>query len=91
LNPAFHNRLNTQLIGLEGRTARGGRDSINHAPGAHDDVANAAAGSLTLAVGVLSKAEEWARFGRECNIEPALGGLPQSAILYGARRGGGLI
>jgi hypothetical protein len=28
------------------RTARGGRDSIDHAPGAHDDAANAAAGVL---------------------------------------------
>jgi hypothetical protein len=37
-------RLSAQIIGLERRTARGGRDSIDHAPGAHDDVANAAAG-----------------------------------------------
>ena len=39
-------RLRTQFLGLERRTARGGRDSIDHAPGAHDDVANAAAGVL---------------------------------------------
>ena len=39
-------RLSAQLIGLERRTARGGRDSIDHAPGAHDDVANAVAGVL---------------------------------------------
>ena len=39
-------RLVAQLCGLERRTARGGRDSIDHAPGAHDDVANAAAGVL---------------------------------------------
>jgi hypothetical protein len=38
--------LITQLCSLERRTARGGRDSIDHAPGAHDDVANAAAGAL---------------------------------------------
>ncbi|MCJ2138456.1 hypothetical protein [Methylobacterium sp. E-066] len=38
--------LITQLVMLERRTARGGRDSIDHAPGAHDDVANAAAGVL---------------------------------------------
>jgi hypothetical protein len=44
-------RLKSQLIGLERRTARAGRDSVDHAPGAHDDVANAAAGALTLAVG----------------------------------------
>ena len=35
-----HDRLVTQLTSLERRTARGGRDSIDHAPGAHDDIAN---------------------------------------------------
>ena len=39
-------RLVTQLCGLERRTARGGRDSIDHGPGGHDDVANAVAGVL---------------------------------------------
>ena len=34
-------RLIAQLCSLERRTARGGRDSIDHAPGAHDDLANA--------------------------------------------------
>ena len=43
-----NNRLVAQLVGLERRTARGGRDSIDHAPGAHDDIANAAAGVLSL-------------------------------------------
>ena len=42
-------RLHAQLVGLERRTARGGRDSIDHAPGAHDDLANASAGVLVLA------------------------------------------
>jgi len=41
-------RLTAQLCGLERRTARGGRDSIDHAPGAHDDLANAVAGALLL-------------------------------------------
>lgn len=41
-------RLSSQLVGLERRVARGGRDSIDHAPGSHDDVANAAAGALLL-------------------------------------------
>ena len=41
-------RLATQLCGLERRTGRGGRDSIDHSPGSHDDVANAAAGALLL-------------------------------------------
>jgi hypothetical protein len=44
--------LASQLCGLERRTARGGKDSIDHAPGgAHDDVANSAAGALLLAMG----------------------------------------
>ena len=41
-------RLSGQLCGLERRTARGGRDSIDHAPGAHDDVANVVAGALLM-------------------------------------------
>jgi hypothetical protein len=39
-------RLSAQLTGLERRTARSGRDSIDHAPGGHDDLANAVAGCL---------------------------------------------
>ena len=39
-------RLAAQLAGLERRTARGGRDSIDHPPGGHDDLINAAAGAL---------------------------------------------
>jgi hypothetical protein len=39
-------RLSTQLTGLERRTARSGKDSIDHAPGGHDDLANAVAGVL---------------------------------------------
>jgi len=44
-----HHRLETQLVGLERRVSRGGRETIEHAPGGHDDVANAAAGALVLA------------------------------------------
>lgn len=39
-------RLTDQLCGLERRTIRGGRDSIDHRPDGHDDVINAAAGAL---------------------------------------------
>jgi hypothetical protein len=42
-------RLISQLCSLERRVGRGGRDSIDHPVGAHDDVANAAAGALLLA------------------------------------------
>jgi hypothetical protein len=44
-------RLIAQLSGLERRTARAGKDSIDHGPGAHDDVANAAAGAIVAAMG----------------------------------------
>jgi hypothetical protein len=44
-----HPRLVSQLCALERRTARGGRESIDHPPNGHDDIANAAAGALTLA------------------------------------------
>jgi hypothetical protein len=39
-------RISTQLCGLERRTARSGKDSIDHIPGGHDDLANATAGCL---------------------------------------------
>lgn len=45
-------RLAVQLCSLERRTARGsGRDSIDHAPGGHDDLANSVCGALLLATG----------------------------------------
>ncbi len=42
-------RLASQFCGLERRTSRSGRDSIDHAPGGHDDLCNVAAGALLLA------------------------------------------
>ncbi len=42
-------RLIAQLLGLERNTSRGGKDSIDHARGGHDDVANAVAGALLSA------------------------------------------
>jgi hypothetical protein len=45
-----HKVLRAQLEGLERRVARGGRDSVDHPPGARDDVANAAAGALVTAL-----------------------------------------
>jgi hypothetical protein len=43
-----NDRLVTQLVGLERRTARGGRDSIDHPPGGHDDAVNSVAGVVSL-------------------------------------------
>ena len=42
-------KMVNQLVSLERRTTRGGRDSVDHAPGAHDDIANAVAGAAVLA------------------------------------------
>jgi hypothetical protein len=42
-------RLAAQLASLERRTSPGGRDRVDHGPGGHDDLANAAAGAITLA------------------------------------------
>ena len=39
-------RLVAQLCALERRTSRAGKDSIDHPPNAHDDLANACAGAL---------------------------------------------
>jgi hypothetical protein len=42
-------RLVAQLCSLERRTSRAGKDSIDHVPGGHDDIANAVAGATALA------------------------------------------
>jgi len=58
-------RLTAQLCGLERRTARGGRDSIDHSPGAHDDLANVVAGVLVATVGKLGALEIWMKLGED--------------------------
>jgi hypothetical protein len=49
-------RLISQLCGLERRTGSSGRDSVDHARGAHDDVINAAAIALCAAAKPLDPA-----------------------------------
>jgi hypothetical protein len=44
-----HSDLLRELRGLERRVGKEGRDRVDHRPGAHDDVANAAAIALVLA------------------------------------------
>jgi len=44
-----HQRLVAQLCGLERRTSRAGKDSIDHPPGSKDDVCNSVAGAVALA------------------------------------------
>lgn len=43
-----HDRLVAQLVGLERRTARSGKDSIDHGPGGFDDLCNVVAGLSSL-------------------------------------------
>lgn len=45
-----HPRLIAQLVGLERRVSRSGKDSIDHAPGGHDDLANVVAGVIVGAL-----------------------------------------
>ena len=56
-----HPRLIAQLCSLERRTARGGRDSIDHGPRGHDDLANVLAGVAYALLGkpVLEEAGIW--------------------------------
>jgi hypothetical protein len=44
-----HPKSIAQFCGLERRTARSGKDSVDHAPGGHDDLANSVAGVAALA------------------------------------------
>jgi len=47
-------RLHGQLLGLERRTSRAGKDSIDHGPHGQDDVVNAAMGACVLAAQPMS-------------------------------------
>jgi hypothetical protein len=60
-----HSRLVAQLVGLERRTARSGRDLIAEPPGGHDDVCNSAAGVLVQVAGEMDEIEVWIRCGRD--------------------------
>ncbi|MCV2872598.1 hypothetical protein OEZ71_09830 [Defluviimonas sp. WL0050] len=48
-------KMERQLIALERRTSRSGRDSIDHPPGGHDDRANAVAGVVAYANGTANR------------------------------------
>jgi hypothetical protein len=42
-------RMVAQFVGLERRTARGSRDTVDHSRGSHDDICNVVCGALTTA------------------------------------------
>ena len=54
-----NNTLRRQLVSLERRTTRGGKDSIDHSPGAKDDLANAVCGALVYAGKSLGDPNFW--------------------------------
>ena len=82
-------RLQNQLTALERRTARGGRDSIDHAPGAHDDLANAVAGALVLVAGKSDPMALWRRLGGfiedDCDEVAAKSAVVLTAEAYARR------
>jgi hypothetical protein len=53
-------QLTNQLCNLERRTARGGKDSIDHPPNGHDDLANVVAGVMACK-GKIKEAGVWGR------------------------------
>jgi hypothetical protein len=64
-------RLVNQLVALERRTSRSGRDSIDHPAGGHDDRANVIAGLMV----VRERRPVYAVFGTYGNhVEPSYGG-----------------
>jgi hypothetical protein len=76
-------RLISQFHGLERRTARGGKDSIDHGPGSHDDIANAVAGAIVLA----------SHHVRQLNFHPPITGPSRSEWVaqYGFGMAGGAL
>jgi hypothetical protein len=64
-----HPKAITQICALERRTARGGRDSIDHPSNAHDDVANALAGAVCGTAIAQGGAEGWLEFYRRLSEE----------------------
>jgi hypothetical protein len=82
-----HPRLTAQLCGLVRHTARGGRDTIDHVRGSHDDLANAAAGALTLAKGRSRRGGATLPVLGHFPLPPGSGGWGRPAPDYPAVRG----
>lgn len=79
--------VTSELIGLERRTARSGKDSINHPPNGHDDAINSVAGALLLAVTATGRRmvrfspEAIARFSRpDARTQARLNGSSGSSV-----------
>jgi hypothetical protein len=63
-----HDRLIAQFVGLDRRTGRTGKDSVDHRPGSHDDVANAAAGAMVMTVQATGLKAPWPADFNQCLI-----------------------
>jgi hypothetical protein len=59
LDAEHHKKMVNQLCNLERRTGRTGKDSIDHPPGSHDDVANAVAGAIVTGRGAAGSRCTW--------------------------------
>jgi hypothetical protein len=77
--------LINQIVGLERRVARGGRESIDHAPNGHDDLANAVAGAISLIAVKAAAPFAWFVNGRvitgDDEIDKAAAAAPATAPL----------
>lgn len=59
-------RLAGQLVGLDRRTGKSGKDAVDHRAGAFDDLSNAAAGALVLAVAASGGLALWPEDFTQC-------------------------
>jgi hypothetical protein len=60
-------KLVSQLASLERRVARGGKDSIDHPKGLHDDIANSVSGAVQVALGPIQHPVVQTRWGYRSN------------------------
>lgn len=84
-------RLHSQLLGLERRTARGGKDSIDHAPGAHDDLANAVAGVAAVCIGAYGSYDPFFGEGKDESHDPEAERTWRRARLQAHLRNNGIV
>jgi hypothetical protein len=71
-------KLINQLCSLERRVARSGRDSIDHAPGAHDDLANAVAGLCAEAINKYGNYDVGYHAFRDLDLPASANDVPQA-------------
>jgi hypothetical protein len=85
-------RLVSQFSSLERRTSSIGKDRVDHGPGGHDDLCNAAAGAMVLAAAPAYEAPmpQFGTYGRsvESNFLGQSGGAGNNFSAYGWQGGG---